>query len=197
VYLIDEIYNQVKSSVNQLRSYFLYSNILNNTMKYIIIIIVCIFIALYFLHLSKNEYFSNSDDEDYSQGKNFLESFKNIVDNVVENFNKDKNRVNDIINDCVQTISANGIYKPHDNKQNFLGHFDNNTLWTIISFCVVALTTGSFYIGKYHERSELLINHISTNSNSISTSDTTSNPKNNNIRQDIKDNYIDSITKDK
>jgi hypothetical protein len=115
----------------------------------------------------------------------------------VENFNKDKNRVNDIINDCVQTISANGIYKPHDNKQNFLGHFDNNTLWTIISFCVVALTTGSFYIGKYHERSELLINHISTNSNSISTSDTTSNPKNNNIRQDIKDNYIDSITKDK
>ena len=115
----------------------------------------------------------------------------------VDNFNKDKNRVADIINDCIQTISAKGIYKPHNNRQNFLGHFDNNTLWAIISFSVIALTSGSFYIGKYHERSELLINHISTNPYTINPSDTTSTTKYNNVGQIIKQQNIDSFTKNK
>ena len=115
----------------------------------------------------------------------------------VDNFNKDKIRVHDIINDCIQTISAKGVYIPHDSKHNFLGQFDNNTLWAIISFSVVTLTTCSFYIGKYHERSELLINHITTNSNTISTTDTTTNVKNYNIGQNIIQQKTDSVAKDK
>jgi hypothetical protein len=141
------------------------------------------------------DYIKKYVDPNSEHLKSFQGSFCLFYSN--DDFQKDKKRVNDIIKDCIQTIENVGIYKPYTHGNNVLSQLDNGTLWAIIGGVIVGLTTVSFYAGKYHERSELLINHVTTNSNSISTTDTTSNPKNNNIRQDIKDNYIDSITNDK
>jgi hypothetical protein len=113
------------------------------------------------------------------------------------NFLDDKESVEQIINDCIITIEKAGIYKNPTLGKNFLSNFDNNTLWTILAFFVVILSTGSFYVGKYHERSELLFNKVSTNSNSISTTDTTSNYKNNIIRQKTIKQKVDSISNNK
>ncbi|MBW7855149.1 MAG: hypothetical protein LC109_03245 [Bacteroidia bacterium] len=113
------------------------------------------------------------------------------------NFNSDKKRVESIIKDCIQTIEKIGVNKQNRQGNNFLSQLDNNTLWAIITFFTVAISFGGFYVGKYHERSELLINHFSTNSNSIGTTDTTANPKYNNIRHNILNQDIGSIPKDK
>jgi hypothetical protein len=110
---------------------------------------------------------------------------------------KDKKRMLYIIDDCIEKIKELGIYKTPTSKINFLGNIDNNTLWGIISFIIVALPTAGFYIGKYHERSELLFNHITTNSNTISTTDTTANNKNNNIGDNVIKHKVDSIYNDK
>jgi hypothetical protein len=141
------------------------------------------------------DYIKKYVDPNSEHLKSFQGSFCLFYSN--DNFQKDKKRVNDIVKDCIQTIENVGIYKHHTHGNNVLSQLDNGTLWAIIGGVVVALTTVSFYAGKYHERSELLINHITTYSNPISATDTTSNPKNNNIRHDIINQNADSISNDK
>jgi hypothetical protein len=114
-----------------------------------------------------------------------------------ENFIKDKNRTSNIIKDCIHTIENVGIYKPYTHGNNVLSQLDNGTLWAIIGGVFVALSTVSFYAGKYHERSELLSNHITTNPNTISTTDTTANNKNNNIGDNIIKHKADTVSNDK
>jgi hypothetical protein len=69
-------------------------------------------------------------------------------------FENNKVKMSEYIKSCIDFIEKNGVYSPPIEKKNFLGDFDNPTLWVIIPIFSTLLATGAYWAGRYQEKFE-------------------------------------------
>jgi Txe/YoeB family toxin of Txe-Axe toxin-antitoxin module len=67
-------------------------------------------------------------------------------------YSRDVNKAKRLIESCQSYIKNNGVYKAPSKKNNFLGDFDDKTLWVIIPIFTALVWGFGFFAGKYEEK---------------------------------------------